>query len=1076
MKKTILLSFLISFSITYNGLGQRKRATRVTPTSLIDGSIFNGLKLRNLTPARTSGRIVDVAIHPTNNSIRYVAVASGGVWKTTNAGTTWTPVFDKEGSFSIGIVIIDKQNPNIVWVGSGENNAQRSVSKGDGVYKSTDGGATWKNTGLKTSEHIGKIVIHPQNSDIIYVAAQGSVWKPGGHRGLYKSVNGGDSWERVLDISENTGISDVIIDPRHPDIIIASSYQRRRHFGMLVAGGPDGGAFKSEDGGKSWKKLKNGFPQGELGRIGLARSPQKPDVVYALVAGTEKTSGFYRSTNNGSSWRKMNNYKIVDAQYYMEIFPDPHQFDKVYIVDMMTKVSEDGGKTFEPINHHLIHVDNHEMEFIPSNPNYLLMAGDGGIYESHDKGRNWRFTSNIPITQFYRVGIDNDSPFYNVYGGTQDNATVGGPSQTIHRRGIKNSDWFITRGGDGFQTRVDPANPDIVYSMSQYAGIVRFDRKSGERIDIQPQPEAGEQPYQWNWDAPLIISSYDNNTLYLAADKLFKSEDRGNTWNVISPNLSRQMDRNKMEIMGRVWGIDAIFKNVWTSPYGTIVALTESPVKRGLLYAGTDDGLIQVTEDDGQSWTKIEGITGVPKLAYLSDLHASPHNESTVFAVFNYHKYGDYKPYFYRSDDKGKTWINISSNIPNGEFGWAILQDHMAENLLFAGTEYGMYFSVDAGKQWIKFKSGIPTIAIRDLEIQKRENDLVAASFGRGFYILDDYSLLREISATSLDEEANFFAVKDAWSYIIDSPDSYAVGASFFTSPNPTFGATFSYYLKEGLLTLLEKRQRAEADKVKSGQPVDYPDWDDFNKEKWESKPSIVFSISNQQGELVARVNGSARRGINRVAWNLRHAGNNGNNGPLVAPGTYTVTMSRLVNGNWQDLDLKKKFEVKQLENSTLPAANLMELIQFQLDVLALDLNIRTSNSILSSSINEMTSLKKIIINRIDDPTLVERTEAIREELLNLEISLNGNDFIVDKMELIAPSISRRVRRIRGSSRSSTSAATTTQKESFVIASKEFVDWLTEFNKVNVKIDGLAKDLEGSNIILQLRTEEIKWK
>ena len=1061
---TRVLTFILLFTFfNTNSFGQNQT---------IDASIFSGLKLRNLTPAKTSGRVVDVAIHPTNRSIRFVAVASGGVWKTTNAGTTWTPVFDNEGSYSIGTVEFDMNNPMIVWVGTGENNAQRSVSKGDGIYKSTDGGNTWKNMGLKTSEHIGKIAIHPTNSDIIYVASQGSVWKAGGDRGLYKTIDGGTTWERVLHISEDTGISDVTLDPRNPDILIASAYQRRRHFGILVGGGPEGGAFKSVDGGATWQKLKGGFPQGDLGRIGLARSPQKPDVLYALVAGTEKTKGFYRSEDNGSSWKKMNDYMVIDAQYYMEIFPDPHQFDKLYIVEVRTKVSEDGGKTLTSINHNYVHSDNHEMEFDPNDPNYLLMAGDGGIYESWDQGDNWRFTDNLPITQFYRVGLDNATPFYNIYGGTQDNASLGGPSRTTHRIGIKNSDWYVTQGGDGFQSRIDPTNPNIVYSMSQYAGIVRYDKLSGEKIDIQPQPNAGEPAYQWNWDSPLLISNFDNKTLYLAANKLMKSTDQGSSWQEISGDLSRQIDRNKMEVMGKVWSIDAIFKNVWTSPYGTIVALAESPVKKGLLYVGTDDGLLQVSEDDGNTWRKIEGIAGVPRLAYVSDLFASPHNENTVFAVFNNHKYGDYKPYFYKSDNKGKTWKSISSDLPNDEFGWTIVQDHIAENLLFAGTEYGLYFSIDGGNQWMQLKSGIPTIAVRDLEIQKRENDLVAASFGRGFYILDDFSPLREISTTNLTKESLLFPVKDALSYTIDNPDGGALGANFFASPNPTFGAVFTYYLKEGITTLEGERQKVEATKIANNQPVDYPDWEAFTIEKREDNPEILFTIKNEQDEMVARVEAPAIKGINRVAWNLRYA----NNSALVPSGTYKVSMAKLVNGNWQDLGQSQNFNVKRLENTTFPNTDLMGQEKFRIEVMALNDAINNGDELLRSYINEMETLKKQIKNKISNPVLIEKAEAIRQNLLDLEIQLNGNELITNNMELIAPSIASRVSRVRYSFNSSTSASTMTQKQSFAIALKEYNQWTVRFNNLNKEINELENALSNSGIIIQSGKQDINWK
>lgn len=1038
----------------------------------IDSSILSGLHFRNLTPAKTSGRIVDIAINPVNKNIRFAAVASGGVWKTMNAGTTWIPVFDNEGSYSIGTIEIDKNNPMIIWVGTGENNAQRSVSKGDGVYKSTDGGYTWENMGLKTSEHIGKIVIHPTNSSIVYVASQGSVWKAGGDRGLYKTIDAGITWERVLKVSEDTGISDLLLDPRNPDILVASSYQRRRHFGMLVGGGPEGGVFKSLDGGISWHKLKGGFPQGDLGRIGLARSPQKPDVLYALVAGTRKTKGFYRSEDNGSSWKKMNDYMVIDAQYYMEIFPDPHQFDKIYIVEVRTKVSEDGGKTLTSINHDNIHVDNHEIEFDINDPDYLLIAGDGGIYESWDRGKNWRFTDNLPITQFYRVGLDNASPFYNVYGGTQDNNTLGGPSRTKHREGIVNSDWYITQGGDGFQTRIDPLNSNIVYSMSQYAGLVRYDKMSGEKMDIQPQPKANEPPYKWNWDAPLIISEHDNKTLYLAANKLMKSTDYGNSWREISSDLTRQIDRNKMKVMGQIWGIDAIFKNVWTSPYGTIVALSESPIKQGLLYVGTDDGIIQVSEDDGMTWRKIDKIKGIPRLAYVSDIVASSHNENTVFAVFNNHKYGDYSPYFIRSDDKGKTWKSISSNLPNDEFGWTILQDHKSENLLFAGTEYGLYTSVDAGKQWIQLKSGIPTIAIRDLEIQKRENDLVAASFGRGFYVLDDYSPLRKISEMNLAGESFLFPVKDALSFTLHNFHGRALGANFFSSENPPFGAVFTYFLKDKIMTLSDKRTKAEASKVLNNLPVYYPDWDMFTKEKREVEPELLFTITNDENKMVARISTQPKKGINRTAWNLRYL----NNGALVPPGVYTVSMSQLVNGNWYDFNQKQTFNVKRLEDATFPIIDIEREEIFRKKVLSLSDIINNANHILETSSDQMSILMGQLKLKSNNSALIENIETLRQQLLNLFNDLNGNRLITDNMELIPPSIASRIFRIRNSFYLTAAQSTLTQKESFDIASRELNQWLKKFNRINDKIHKMEIELKDLGVIIHLGKYNLNWK
>jgi len=1066
MSRTIFSIFIFLILISSSFSQRRKSASNTaSPSSgLIDPGIFKGLKMRNLGPAKTGGRIVDIAVDPRNKSIRFAAVASGNVWRTRNAGTTWEPVFDKYGAYSIGIVEIDPNNSNIVWVGTGENNSQRSVGLGDGIYKSLDGGTTWNNMGLKTSEHIGKIVIDPRNSDVVYVASQGGLWKPGGERGLYKTTNGGESWERILHISENTGISDIIYHPRNPDILLASSYQRRRHFGMLVAGGPDGGIWKSTDAGKTWIKLSVGLPSGDLGRIGLAVSPQKPEVIYALIAGTDETKGFYRSENFGDNWRKMSDYMVIDAQYYMEIFPDPHQFDKVYSVNVFINVTDDGGKNFHRLGSQFKHVDNHEIVFDADDPNYIMVGCDGGIYETWDKAKTWRFTSNIPITQFYRVGIDNDYPFYNVYGGTQDNATLGGPSRTTHRNGIRDFDWFITIGGDGFQTRIDPDDPNIVYSQYQYAGIVRFDKKSGEKIDIQPQPEAGEAALKWNWDSPLIISPHNGKRLYFAANKLFKSDDRGNTWMPISDDLTRQLDRNKMKVMDRVWGVDAIFKNVWTSPLSTIVALDESPIQEGLIYVGTDDGLIQVSENGGQSWRKIDKFPGIPQYAYVSDVYASRHNANTVFAVFNHHKYGDYHPYLLKSNDRGISWQNISGNIPDHEFTWTLVQDHDDPNLLFTGTEYGLFFTLDGGNQWIKLKNGIPTIAIRDLEIQKRENDLVAASFGRGFYILDNYSPLRNINQNELAKEALLFPVKNPLLYLETNFDGRSYGHSFYTSPNPEYGAVFTYYLKNSSQTLKQKRQKDEKDKVSKTQPVYYPDWDQLVAEQREEKPRVVFTITNINGDLVRRITGPASKGINRVAWNLRFSGANparsgGNpSGPLVIPGKYMVSMARVVNGEWEDLGLSQSFEVIQLENRTLPASDSKELEAFQKKVNNLRRVIFSANEILDETVEEMKTIKQAVTNNYQDgKSLYEKASAIQNKLQDLYISLNGNRLVVRKMELIPPSPSRRVNRVARDFYNSTSSPTNTQVKSYEIAASEFKKLATDINDL---IDNEIKPLE----------------
>ena len=792
---------------------------------------LSGLKLRSIGPATTSGRVVGFAVHPRDRSQYYVAVASGGVWKTTNAGVTFTPVFDGEGSYSIGTVVVDPKDPNVVWVGTGENNSQRSVGYGSGVYRSNDGGKSWKLVGLKASEHIGKIVIDPRNSNIVYVAAQGPLWGPGGDRGLYKTTDGGKTWSLVLNISENTGVTDVVLDPRNPDVLIAASYQRRRHVWTLIDGGPESALHKSMDGGKTWTKLTAGIPTQDLGRIGLAMAPTNPDIVYAIIESTEKKGGIFRSTDLGTTWERRNEFD-QQAQYYAHIVVDPKNADRLYVMNVLIQVSDDGGKTLHRLGERFKHVDNHEIWIDPGDINYYLVGCDGGIYESFDRGSNWRFIANLPVAQFYDVTVDNDGPFYHVYGGTQDNFTLGGPARTRSVHGITNADWFVTQGGDGFHSRVDPQDPNTVYSEAQYGNLVRYDRRTGESVNIQPQPGKGELPLRWNWDSPLLVSAHSHTRLYFAANKLFRSDDRGDAWKAVSSDLTRQLDRNSLPVMGKIWGPDAVAKSVSTSFYGTIVALSESPKKEGLLYVGTDDGLIQVSDNGGAAWRKIENFPDVPERTYVSRLLASQLDENTVYACFDNHKSADFSPYVLKSIDKGKSWQSIKGDLPANGPVLAIAEDHENANLLFVGTEFGLYFTGDGGKKWVRLKGGMPTIAVRDLAIQKQMNHLAVGTFGRGIYILDDYSLLRGMNAEVTNRQCTLFPVRQAIMYI--QTRQYGMrgkgfqGAAFYTAENPPFGATFTYYLKEELKTKKQERQEAEKEAAKKKVQAPYPGRDEL--------------------------------------------------------------------------------------------------------------------------------------------------------------------------------------------------------------------------------------------------------
>ncbi|MDR9398751.1 MAG: glycosyl hydrolase, partial [Salibacter sp.] len=838
--KLLVLSLILSSSLL----------TAQESDYYLKSSDLNAFSFRTMGPALTSGRISDIAVHPQDKDFWYIAAASGGVWKTTNHGVNFSPIFDSEGSYSIGCVTIDPNNPHTVWVGTGENNNQRSVAYGDGIYKSTDDGKSWKNMGLKNSEHIGMIAVHPNNSDIVYVAAYGPLWSKGGDRGLYKTTDGGENWNKILDIDEYTGVNEVHLDPGNPDVIYATAHQRMRKVFTYISGGPGSGIFKSTDGGENFEELKNGLPVDNMGRIGMDISPVNPDVLYAIIEAKYGKEGVYKSTDRGASWNKVDDY-VTSGNYYQELFCDPKDVDKVYSMDTYSHFTNDGGNTWKKLPEDKKHVDNHAMWINPNNTDHYLMGCDGGLYETFDNGNNWEFYTNLPITQFYRVSVDRSEPFYNIYGGTQDNFSLGGPSQTRKSSGIDNYDWFVTNNGDGFESQVDPENPNIVYAQAQYGWLVRFDRNSGQKVGIQPQPPKGEA-YRWNWDAPLIISPHDNKTLYFAANKVFKTADRGNSWSVISDDLTQQIDRNKLKVMGRVWGVDAIMKNKSTTIYGNITALTESPKVKGLLYAGTDDGLIQVKEPESDQWKKLSKFPDIPERTFVYDVEASLHDENTVFAVFNNHKEGDFKPYILKSENKGKSWKNISGDLPERGSVYSIVQDHKNPDLLFAGTEFGVFVTLNGGENWVQLKKGLPTIAIRDLTIQRDKNALVLGSFGRGFYVLDDYSPLRAISKEKLNKEATFLPTPSGLIYPEENRYGYSgvsfQGEDFWTAKNPEQGVNFYLHLKEDVKTLKAKRRESEKEKIKDEKDVYYPSFEELRAEDQEEKPYLILTIRSKDG------------------------------------------------------------------------------------------------------------------------------------------------------------------------------------------------------------------------------------
>ncbi|MCZ6727047.1 MAG: glycosyl hydrolase, partial [Acidobacteria bacterium] len=771
--KTTLVCLLISLMLPLAATAKKKeKAEQPEDDSRMKAETFAGLELRNIGPAMMSGRIADIVVHPQDESTWYVAVGSGNIFKTTNAGTTWTAIFDHEGSYSIGCITLDPRHPETVWVGTGENVGGRHVGYGDGVYKSTDGGDSWTNMGLEKTEHIGNIVVHPTDSNTVYVAAQGPLWSAGGERGLYKTTDGGETWDLILSGGEYTGVNEVRLHPEDPNTLIAATHQRFRNVAALINGGPESAIHKSTDGGATWRKLTEGLPEGDMGKIGLAYSPQDSDVVYATIEATDDESGFYRSADGGESWDKRNDFISggTGPHYYQEIFASPHKFDRVYQMNNSLRVTEDGGETFERVPEENKHGDNHALAFVASDPDYLLAGSDGGVYESWDLGETWKFVANLPLTQFYKVAVDYDEPFYHIVGGTQDNSTQYGPSRTDNNAGIRSSDWEITVFADGHQPAIDPTDPNIVYSEWQEGSLIRWDRQTGEIIYIQPQPEKGEEQDRFNWDSPILISPHDPKTLFFASQRVWRSDDRGDSWTPISGDLSRGLDRLEQAMMGRVWSFDAIWDVSAMSKYATVTSLAQSPLDADLIYAGTDDGLIQVSEDGGANWRRIDSLPGVADSFFVNDIKADLYDADTVYAVVDNHKAGDFEPYVYKSADRGNSWQSMSGDLPDRHLVWRLVQDHERADLFFAGTEFGVFFTVDGGKAWIKLTGGVPNIPFRDLAIQKRENDLVGATFGRSFFVFDDYTALRHVDEEVLEQEAELFPMREAKWYIPRRP------------------------------------------------------------------------------------------------------------------------------------------------------------------------------------------------------------------------------------------------------------------------------------------------------------------
>ncbi|HKY99486.1 MAG TPA: hypothetical protein VJL35_16660 [Gemmatimonadaceae bacterium] len=1043
--------FLLAVSTVAGAQAKNNKKQSPPPDSAkFTTGLLSGLAFRSIGPALTSGRIADVAIDPTDKRTWYVGVAAGGVWKSSNGGISFSPIFDGQGSFSVGTVTVDPNNHNVVWVGTGENNVQRVVAYGDGVYKSIDGGKSWKNMGLKTSEHIGRILVDPRNSNIVYVAAQGPAWRGGGDRGLYKTTDGGTTWTKVLaGDNEWTGVNDVQMDPRNPDILVATTWQRLRRVYAFVAGGTGSGVWRSTDAGKTWTKSQSGFPGVDLGRIGLAISPANPDVVYAIADAAERKGGFFSSRDGGASWEKMSDYQS-GSNYYNEIFADPKDVDRVYAIEPILQVTDDGGKTFRRVGERNKHVDNHSVWIDPDETTHIIVGTDGGVYESFDGGKSYRFAANIPVTQYYRVATDESKPFYKVYGGAQDNFSIGGPSRTRNTSGITNADWFITSTGDGFGSVVDPVDPNIVYAESQFGNLARFNLKTGDVMGIQPSEEPGTPGPRWGWDSPLFISPFNHNRLYFASNRLFVSDDRGDSWRVISPDLSRLIDRNRLKVMGRVMGVDALGKNASTTLFGVVLTIAESPLKEGLLFAGTDDGKVSVTENGGGTWRAVNHVPGVPDTAPVFKILPSQHDVNVVYAAFNNHQAGDFKPYVMKSSDMGKTWTSVTGNLPEGSV-YSLAEDHVDRNILFAGTEWGVFVTRDGGRKWLRLNGGLPTIQVRDMTIQKRENDLVLGTFGRGFYVLDDYTPLRTMSEATLAKDFHLFPTRPAPLYVPSSPLGLGFeaigptfqGAGYYTADNPPFGAVFTYYMKTSLKSRRDRRRDADKELAKKGSDVFYPPWDSLKAEDREENPALVVTITDASGNPIRRFNAPATEGINRVAWDLKLQSPEPVTGPpyqvdpdwpfggppaapYAAPGTYRVSFATRVNGVFTPIGEPQNFQVVALDTV---AGRRIATLADQKRIADLERSVLGLDQVIGEALGRMALFKRAVDETpTADTTLQHRVRVMTDRLKDAQELLGGDPTLASRNETTPPSLLGRLRGAIGSNWGATLEAPTAQQ------------------------------------------------
>ncbi len=771
---------------------------------------ISSLRFREIGPAVMGGRINDIEVEPNDARVIYAAAASGGIVKSVNGGTSWTTIFNNEAVPSIGDVAISPSNPTIVWAGTGESNNRQSSSWGNGVYKSMDAGKTWKLMGLPNSFAIPRIVVHPTNPDIVYVAVLGNLWAPNSERGVYKTSDGGRSWQHVLKVNDDTGATELAIDSESPNILYAATYQRRRTVFGFNGSGEHSALYKSNDGGETWVKITKGMPYDtenaptprpetllETGRISISVYPKDTNIVFVTIE--HANGGVYRSNDKGETWTRVAEIGSVPRpMYFSKLRVDPNNDQRLWLAGVTMQYSEDGGRTWSGNFARAPHSDIHGIWINPKDSNHLIIGGDGGINITYDRGRTWDYSNTVPLGQFYEIGADNSFP-YKICGGLQDNNTWCAPSMTYHPRGISNDDWYTIGGGDGFYAQPDPNDPNIVYAESQDGNLLRRNTLTGESKGIRPREDEGEKFFRFQWNSPIVISAYDSNTIYYAGNFVFKSTNRGDTWAKVSPDLTTNVDRNTLAIMGKVPDKNTRSRHDGVQQYPTITSISESPVNRNVLWAGTDDGNLQVTRD-GQNWKNVvEKVPGVPKGTYVSRVVASRENEATAYATFDGHRMGDFKVYVYMTTDYGETWKSIASNLPQNNGVVNVIREHPRNpNLLLVGTEFGLFASFDRGGNWTQLKHNLPTVPVDDILIHPRENDLILGTHGRSIWVMDDITALEQINETVLNSSVHLFDTRQAVMYRTWNNKSLTSDKAFY-GQNPPNGALLNFYLKEPL-------------------------------------------------------------------------------------------------------------------------------------------------------------------------------------------------------------------------------------------------------------------------------------